>query len=238
MKNLVWTRVLTYATCASMKRVEKAEKIFSILNDLYPEPPIPLDHRDAYTLLVAVLLSAQCTDERVNRVTPGLFKQASTPEAMAKLSVSEILEAIRSCGLAPTKAKNIHKLSQTLAGDYAGKVPNKIEQLEELPGVGHKTASVVMGQAFGQPAFPVDTHIFRNARRWGLSRGKNVNHVEKDLKQVFPKDVWNKVHLQIIYFGREYCPARSHNPQECPICSWAGIKSVLEAEKRPKAKKA
>ncbi len=221
-----------------MKRAEKAEKIFSILNGLYPKPPIPLDHQDAYTLLVAVLLSAQCTDERVNKVTPGLFKKASSPQAMAKLSVEDILESIRSCGLAPTKAKNIHKLSQTLVAEYKGCVPNELELLEALPGVGHKTASVVMSQAFGVPAFPVDTHIFRNARRWGLSRGKNVNHVEKDLKKVFPKEVWNKVHLQIIYFGREYCPARSHNPVDCPICSWAGIKSILVAEKKPKQKKA
>tara|TARA_Y100001934_G_C12246015_1_gene722748 strand:- start:135 stop:800 length:666 start_codon:yes stop_codon:yes gene_type:complete len=220
-----------------MRRAEKALKIHSILNDLYPEPPIPLDHQDAYTLLVAVLLSAQCTDERVNLVTPGLFKKASTPEAMAELEVDDILESIRSCGLAPTKAKNIHRLSQSLVTDYGGDVPERIELLEKLPGVGHKTASVVMCQAFGQPAFPVDTHIFRNARRWGLSRGSNVEAVERDLKKLFPKSDWNKVHLQIIYFGREYCPARSHSPEKCPICSWAGIKKILEAEKKPKARR-
>ena len=221
-----------------MRREEKAEKIARILNDLYPDPPIPLDHKDAFTLLVAVLLSAQCTDERVNKVTPGLFTLAGTPFEMAEQSVESILEAIRSCGLAPTKAKNIKGLSETLVERYGGEVPSEMALLEELPGVGHKTASVVVSQAFGIPAFPVDTHIFRNARRWGLSRGTNVDQVEKDLKKIFCDDTWNKVHLQIIYFGREYCPARGHNPQECPICSWSGVKAVLEMEKKKKPGKA
>jgi endonuclease-3 len=204
-----------------MKRAEKAPKIGEILDRLYPEPPIPLDHRDPFTLLVAVLLSAQTTDAQVNKVTPALFAKASTPHAMAKLSEAEILSAIRSCGLSPTKAKNIKKLAQTLVDDYGGEVPRDIEALEKLPGVGHKTASVVMSQAFGEPAFPVDTHIHRLAQRWGLSRGKNVEQTEKDLKKVFPRGEWSRRHLQIIYFGREHCPARGHEKADCPICSWA-----------------
>ena len=167
------------------------------------------------------MLSAQCTDERVNKVTPALFALAPTPFEMAAQPVEAILATIRSCGLAPTKAKNIKRLSETLVERYGGEVPSELALLEELPGVGHKTASVVVSQAFGQPAFPVDTHIFRNARRWGLSRGKNVDQVERDLKKVFAEDLWNKIHIQIIYFGREYCSARGHQPPECPICSWA-----------------
>lgn len=203
-----------------MKRAEKAQKIGALLDRLYPTPPVPLDHRDPFTLLVAVLLSAQTTDAQVNKVTPALFKKASTPQAMAKLSEAEILDAIRSCGLSPTKAKNIKKLAQTLVDDYGGEVPRDMAELEKLPGVGHKTASVVMSQAFGEPAFAVDTHIHRLAQRWGLSRGKNVEQTETDLKKVFPRDEWSRRHLQIIYFGREHCPARGHEKDECPICSW------------------
>ena len=225
-----------------MRKAEKVEKISQILDEHFARPPIPLDHKDAYTLLVAVLLSAQCTDERVNLVTPGLFELADNAKDMAKLPVEKILEAIRSCGLAPTKAKNILKLSEILVEEYDGVVPNTLEQMEALPGVGHKTASVVMTQAFGMPAFPVDTHIFRLARRWGLSRGKNVDAVEKDLKKLFPEDDWGKVHLQFIYFGRKFCPARGHIPEDCPICSWGGVKKVLAEEaakaSKPKRKRA
>jgi len=204
-----------------MKRAEKAKKIGEILDELYPQPPIPLAHRDPFTLLVAVLLSAQTTDAQVNKVTPALFARASTPEAMARLSVEEILESIRACGLAPTKAKNVKKLAETLVAEHGGHVPRDMEALERLPGVGHKTASVVMSQAFGEPAFAVDTHIHRLAHRWRLSNGKNVEQTERDLKKVFPRDEWSRRHLQIIYFGREYCPARGHDPDACPICSWA-----------------
>ena len=203
-----------------MKKQERAQRIHEMLDEFYPEPPIPLDHKDAYSLLVAVLLSAQCTDERVNKVTPGLFKRANTPKKMAKLEVEEIRQLIASCGLAPTKAKNIRALSHILLDEHDGIVPQTFEELEALPGVGHKTASVVMAQAFGVPAFPVDTHIHRLAKRWKLSSGKNVATTERDLKKLFPRESWNRLHLQIIYFGREYCPARSHDPAECPICSW------------------
>jgi endonuclease III len=205
-----------------MKRTEKAKKIGEILDQLYPTPPIPLAHRDPFTLLVAVLLSAQTTDVQVNKVTPSLFARASTPEAMARLSVEEILESIRACGLAPTKAKNVKKLAERLVAEHGGHVPRDMEALERLPGVGHKTASVVMSQAFGEPAFAVDTHIHRLAHRWRLSTGKNVEQTERDLKKVFPREEWARRHLQIIYFGREYCPARGHDPDACPICSWAG----------------
>ena len=208
-----------------MRRAEKAERISAQLEELYPDPPIPLDHRDPYTLLVAVLLSAQCTDKRVNQVTPDLWALADNPHDMARQDVDAIREIIRPCGLSPTKAKNIKALSNQLLDTYDGTVPADLEALETLPGVGHKTASVVMSQAFEVPAFPVDTHIFRLARRWGLSRGKNVGHVEKDLKKVFPTETWNDRHLQIIYFGREYCPARGHEPDDCPICSWAMSKA-------------
>lgn len=208
-----------------MKRAEKAKKIGEILDELYPAPSIPLAHRDPFTLLVAVLLSAQTTDAQVNRVTPSLFARASTSEAMARLSVDEILDSIRACGLAPTKAKNVKKLAELLLAEHGGKVPRDLEALERLPGVGHKTASVVMSQAFGEPAFAVDTHIHRLAHRWRLSNGKNVEQTERDLKKVFPREEWARRHLQMIYFGREYCPARGHDGAACPICSWAARKN-------------
>lgn len=204
-----------------MTRKERAQKIGVILDELYPEPPIPLQHQDPFTLLIAVLLSAQTTDAQVNKVTPALFKLASNPHDMAQLTESQILGAIRSCGLAPSKAKNVKKLAQTLIDEYGGDVPRSLEELEKLPGVGHKTASVVMSQAFGEPAFAVDTHIHRLAHRWRLSNGKSVEQTERDLKKVFPREEWSRRHLQIIYFGREYCPARNHVIAECPICSWA-----------------
>jgi endonuclease-3 len=189
------------------------------LDELYPEQPIPLAHRDPYTLLVAVLLSAQCTDARVNTVTPALFARADTPAKMAALDEEEIRRIIRPCGLAPTKAKNISALSTILLERHGGIVPRNLDDLERLPGVGHKTASVVVSQAFGEPAFPVDTHIHRLMARWGLSSGKNVVQTERDAKRIFPRERWNALHLQIIYFGREHCPARSHEPSACPICS-------------------
>ncbi len=215
-----------------MRRQEKAQRILEQLEALYPDPPVPLDHSDPFTLLVAVLLSAQTTDARVNLVTPSLFSKASTPEAMARLSVEDILESIRTCGLAPTKAKNIRKLAWQLVQDHGGVVPASLAALESLPGVGHKTASVVMAQSFGQPAFPVDTHIHRLAARWGLSAGKTVERTEADLKAVFPESTWSKVHLQIIFFGREHCPARFHNLGECPICSWAATKKRAADERK------
>lgn len=202
------------------KKKEKAEKIRRILSDLYPAPSVPLAHTSPYTLLIAVLLSAQCTDARVNLVTPKLFAKASTPEQMILLDVAEIEAIIRTCGLAPRKARAIWELSKILIEKHKSAVPQSFQALEELPGVGHKTASVVMVQAFGVPAFPVDTHILRCAKRWGLSEGKNVEQVEKDLKRLFKKEFWIKLHLQIIYFAREYCPARSHDAKACPICSW------------------
>ena len=205
-----------------MTRKEKAKEIGKILDKLYPEVPVPLDHEDAFTLLIAVILSARCTDVQVNKVTPFLFNKADNPKAMAKLDVKEIQKIIQPCGLSPQKAKNIHATSQILLDEHGGKVPKTFEELEALPGVGHKTASVVMSQAFNVPAFPVDTHIHRLAHRWGLSNGKNVVQTEKDLKKVFPEKDWNKVHLQIIFFGREYCPARGHKKEECPICSKYG----------------
>ena len=213
-----------------MKRLEKAEKIHTILDELYEDPPIPLDHKDPYTLLVSVLLSAQTTDKRVNLVTPELFRRAPTPRKMVKLTVEEILAIIRTCGLAPGKARNIHALSRILLDEYGSRVPADMEKLETLPGVGHKTASVVMIQAFEQPAFPVDTHIHRLAARWGLSNGKNVEKTERDLKAVFPRKSWAKLHLQIIYFGREHCPALFHDLTKCPICSWAATKKRVAEE--------
>lgn len=194
------------------------------LEELYPETPIPLDHYSAYTLLIAVLLSAQCTDKRVNEITPLLFAKADTPEQMVLLSIEEIKEIIRPCGLSPAKSKAIWNLSQILLDKYQGNVPQSFEALEELPGVGHKTASVVMSQAFGVPAFPVDTHIHRLAYRWGLSNGKNVEQTEADLKRLFPRELWNKAHLQIIFYGREYCMARGHHVEQCPICTAVGCK--------------
>lgn len=213
-----------------MRRQEKADRIRAILASLYPEPPIPLHHRDPFTLLVSVLLSAQCTDQRVNMVTPALFQAADTPVKMAALPEREILSHIRSCGLAPAKAKNIRALSKKLIKEHGGVVPADTKALEELPGVGHKTASVVMAQAFGVPAFPVDTHIHRLAGRWGLSRARHVVETERDLKALFPKETWNHVHLQIIYFGREHCPARGHDLTRCSICSWAASKKRIREE--------
>jgi endonuclease-3 len=205
-----------------MTKKEKVAFILETLERLYPEVPIPLDHKDPYTLLIAVLLSAQCTDARVNTITPGLFAAADNPKDMVKLSIEQIREIIKPCGLSPAKSKAIHGLSVILNEKYAGEVPNTFEALEALPGVGHKTASVVMSQAFGYPAFPVDTHIHRLAARWKLSSGKNVEQTEKDLKRLIPMDLWNKGHLQIIFFGREYCPARGHDIEKCPICSVVG----------------
>jgi endonuclease-3 len=209
-----------------MTRKEKAALIAEILEDLYPETPIPLTHADPYTLLIAVLLSAQSTDARVNIVTPILFDKADTPEAMIQLSVKEIEDIVRPCGLAPRKSQAIWDLSKILIEKHNSEVPANFEDLEALPGVGHKTASVVMSQAFGVPAFPVDTHIHRLAYRWSLSTGKNVVKTEADLKKVFPRESWNKLHLQIIFFGREYCPARGHKREECPICSKYGRKNM------------
>ncbi len=203
-----------------MKRKEKTDKIMRILDEKYPQPPIPLRHRDPFTLLIAVLLSAQTTDKKVNEVTPELFARGPTPQTMARLPVDEILAIIRQLGLAPQKAKNVKRLSEILS-ESGGEVPRTFEGLESLPGVGHKTASVVMAQAFGVPAFPVDTHIHRLAARWGLSDGSSVKRTEEDLKRAFPSQAWNKLHLQIIYFGRESCPARYHDLATCPICSWA-----------------
>lgn len=205
-----------------MKKEDKAKKIKEILEKLYPSPPIPLDHKDSFTLLIGVLLSAQSTDARVNEVTPELFKLADTPEKMAQISVDDILNIIRPVGLAPTKARHISELSQLLLERHEGIVPCCFDALEALPGVGHKTASVVMSQAFGVPAFPVDTHIHRCAKRWGLSEGKNVVQTERDLKALFEEDYWNRLHLQIIFFAREYCPAKKHDATNCPICSWIG----------------
>ncbi len=207
-----------------MTKKEKALFVEKKLEELFPETPIPLEHKDPYTLLVAVLLSAQCTDERVNKITPELFKNADNPYDMAELDVQLIQDIIRPCGLSPKKSKAISGLSKIIIEEHLGEVPESFEALEALPGVGHKTASVVMSQAFGVPAFPVDTHIHRLAQRWTLSSGKNVVVTEKDLKKLFRKEIWNKLHLQIIFFGRKYCPARGHNENECPICSVIGRK--------------
>lgn len=201
-----------------MTKSEKVKDILKTLDKLYPDPPVPLDHKDAYTLLIAVLLSAQCTDIRVNKTTPALFKLADNPFDMIKLSAEEIREIIKPCGLSPMKSKGIYGLSKILVEKYQGEVPHTFEELEALPAVGHKTASVVMTQWFGIPAFPVDTHIHRLAYRWGLSTGKSVDQTERDLKRLIPEKKWNKAHLQIIFYGREYCPARNHNWQACPIC--------------------
>jgi len=207
-----------------VKRTEKARIIISKLAELYPKPGVPLDHQDPFTLLIAVLLSAQSTDKKVNEITPNLFALADNPLAMGALEVDTIRHAIRQIGLANTKAKAIKGLSQILTERFEGEVPQSFEALETLPGVGHKTASVVMSQAFGVAAFPVDTHIHRLAARWGLSAARNVEQTERDLKAVFPKELWNVLHLQIIFFGREHCPARFHDLSTCPICSWASTK--------------
>jgi endonuclease-3 len=211
-----------------MSKSEKIKDILAILEKYFPDPQIPLDHKDAYTLLISVVLSAQCTDERVNKTTPYLFSQADNPYDMAKIPVDEIREIIKPCGLSPAKSKAISKLSQILVEKYNGKVPDNFEALESLPGVGHKTASVVMTQIFGMPAFPVDTHIHRLAYRWGLSNGKNVEQTEHDLKRLIPEEKWDKAHLQIIYFGRKYCPARGHLWRQCPICSKHMRKSLRD----------
>ena len=213
-----------------MKLKEKTDKIIKILEELYPETPIPLDHNSDFQLLIAVLMSAQTTDKKVNQVTPSLFNVGPTPELMAKLEKETIQQIIREVGLAPTKAKNIKALSEIIVKNFQGLVPNNFEDLESLPGVGHKTASVVMAQAFGIPAFPVDTHIHRLAARWGLSNGTTVVKTEHDLKKKFPKEIWNKLHLQIIFFGREYCPARFHDLTKCPICSWSASKKRIKKE--------
>ncbi|MEN7547980.1 endonuclease III [Rapidithrix thailandica] len=205
-----------------MTKQEKVNIISKTLQESYPETPIPLNHKDTYTLLIAVLLSAQCTDERVNQITPTLFKRADNPFDMVKLTVDEIREIIRPCGLSPTKSKAIHSLSQILIDKYQGEVPQTFDELEQLPGVGHKTASVVMSQGFGFPAFPVDTHIHRIMYRWGLSNGSSVERTEKDAKRLFPKEEWNKLHLQIIFFGRQFCTARSPKHDECPVCEALG----------------
>lgn len=202
-----------------MNKSERVCFITSKLEELYPETPVPLDHTNNFTLLVAVLLSAQCTDERVNKVTPELFKRADNPFDMIKLSIEEIREIIKPCGLSPRKSKAIFDLSNILIENFDGNVPEDMEELEKLPGVGHKTASVVMSQGFGHPAFPVDTHIHRLAQRWGLTSGKNVVQTEKDLKRLFPEEIWNKLHLQIIFYGREHCQARACHGLECIICT-------------------
>jgi len=215
-----------------MRRSEKAEIIISMLEKLYPETPIPLDHNNPFELLVAVLMSAQTTDLKVNEVTPALFAKANNAADMTKLDVNTILQDIRQIGLAPTKSKNILRLSQLIVERHDGQVPCTFEELEDLPGVGHKTASVVMAQAFSVPAFPVDTHIHRLAARWGLSNDTTVERTEKDLKALFPRELWNKLHLQIIFFGREYCPARFHDLSQCPICSWTATKKRVQAESK------
>ena len=211
-----------------MTKQEKVQDIVRILQEEFPNPPVPLDHTSDYTLLIAVLLSAQCTDERVNQITPLLFAQADNPFDMVKLSVEEIREIIKPCGLSPRKSRAIFELSQILIEKYRGEVPADMDALEELPGVGHKTASVVMAQAFNVPSFPVDTHIHRLMYRWGLSNGKNVEQTEKDAKRLFDREIWNDLHLQIIFFGRKYCPARGHRPEDCPICSKHGRKSLFK----------
>jgi endonuclease-3 len=213
-----------------MRRAEKARQIGRILDEIYPEQPIPLTHSDPYTLLVAVMLSAQTTDKKVNEVTPALFKAAQSPERMASLEVNQIHTIIREIGLAPTKARNLKRMAEQIVEDGEGVRPDW-DFLESLAGVGHKTASVVMAQAFGVPAFPVDTHIHRLAARWGLSNGSNVVRTESDLKKVFPEETWIRRHLQIIYFGREHCPALRHDLEQCLICSWAASKKRIREEK-------
>lgn len=211
-----------------MQKADKVKLVIDTLEHHFPETPIPLDHKDPYTLLIAVLLSAQSTDAGVNKVTPILFERADNPYDMVKLTVEEIRSIIRPVGLSPAKSKNIHALSQILIDQYQGIVPESLDDLESLPGVGHKTASVVVSQAFGVPAFPVDTHIQRLMYRWTLSTGKNVVQTERDAKRLFPKELWNKLHLQIIFFGRAFCPARGHDPNVCPLCSKIGRKSLFK----------
>ena len=220
--------VIDYTTSKKLR----AQYIQQELEKYYPETPVPLDHTSAYTLLIAVLLSAQCTDERVNQITPKLFKKSNTPQKMIKLSVDEIREIIKPCGLSPRKSKAIWELSKIIIEKHEGKVPESFEELEKLPGVGHKTAGVVMSQAFGHPAFPIDTHIHRLAQNWKLTNGKNVEQTEKDLKRLFPKESWNKLHLQIIFYGREYCTARGCKGLVCPIC-----RTLYPNRKKPIEKK-
>ncbi|HEX4961065.1 MAG TPA: endonuclease III [Thermoanaerobaculia bacterium] len=215
-----------------MTKKEKAHRIAEILDRLFPAVDIPLRHHDPFTLLVAVVLSAQTTDKLVNEVTPALFARAATPAALAALPVAEIKSLIRRIGLTEGKAKNLKRLSEILVAEHGGEVPQDLESLKALPGVGHKTASVVLNQAFGHPTFAVDTHIHRLAARWGLSSGRNVEQTERDLKKLFPEETWGKVHLQIIYFGRQYCPALFHDLEACPICSWAASKKRKEEERR------
>ena len=212
-----------------MKKKDKVNYLIDELEKLYPHTPIPLDHKDSYTLLIAVLLSAQCTDKRVNKITPLLFDQADNPFDMVKLSVHQIRDIIRPCGLSPRKSQSIYDLSLIIINEHDGKVPDSFDELEELPGVGHKTASVVMAQSFGVPAFPVDTHIHRLMYKWGLSSGRNVIQTEKDAKRLFPKDRWNKLHLQIIFYGREFSPARGYNKDVDYITVKIGRKSVTDA---------
>jgi endonuclease-3 len=221
---------VTVARSERADRRARAQRIGRILDERFPAPSIPLDHGDPFQLLVATVLSAQCTDARVNLVTPALFARAPDAAAMARLRAAQILPLIRSCGLAPTKAKNLAALARVLVSEHSGRVPRDMNALEALPGVGHKTAGVVMVQAFGVPEFPVDTHIHRLAGRWQLSRARNVEETERDLKRAFPSDEWHVRHLQIIYFGRRYCPARSHEPTACPICSWAMSKARARRE--------
>ena len=225
---------MTPITCFHMTKKERAEFVLKRLTELYPQTPIPLEHKDPYTLLVAVLLSAQCTDARVNQITPTLFARADTPEAMMQVPVAEIESIIRPCGLAPRKSKSIAELSRILAEEHGSVVPADLATLETFPGVGHKTASVVMSQAFGVPAFPVDTHIHRLAQRWGLTNGKHVVQTERDLMRLFPKENWNALHLQIIYYGREHCTARGCDGTICEIC-----RTLYPNRKKPfKTKKA
>jgi endonuclease-3 len=219
-------------TTVARDRKARAARIIEILDRIYPVVEIPLDHGDPFQLLVATILSAQCTDARVNLVTPALFGRAPDAATMARLQPRQIMPYIRTCGLAPSKANAIAKMSRILVASHGGQVPRDIAALEQLPGVGHKTASVVMAQAFQEPAFPVDTHIHRLAGRWQLSRARTVEEVERDLKALFPRDRWSTLHLQIIYFGRQYCTARQHEPSACPICSWAMSKARADAERR------
>ena len=214
-----------------MKREEKARRIAEILERLYPDPPIPLEHRDPFTLLVAVVLSAQTTDKKVNQITPALFAEANTPAALGALPVERIQSLIREVGLAPQKAKALKGLGLALVASHGGQVPNDFDALTALPGVGRKTANVVLAQAFGVPAFPVDTHIHRLAARWGLSRGKTADHTEEDLRRLFPRELWSKLHMQIIYFGREHCPALHHDLETCPICGWAASEKQKREER-------
>jgi len=233
----LWFNLTYKFTMKKDVKLKRAKLIGEKLNQLYPRPPIPLEHKDPYTLLIAVLLSAQCTDQRVNKITPALFALADTPEKMALKTVAEVDAIVRPCGLTPRKAESIVKLSQILVEKHGGMVPQNFADLEALPGVGHKTASVVMIQAFGHPAFPVDTHIHRLAERWGLSNGKSVAQTELDLKQLFPQDYWGVLHLQIIYYGREYCPARGHRVESCPLCSMFAEKKMLRTASTQKGRK-